>query len=335
MAWFVSREIYTSSYSSRVRRKDYVSVTIAIVLRVNDGLAIAADSASTMVWFPTDGAKPEVANVYNHANKIANLYKGLPIAIMGWGAGNIGDASTSTLYKDLRRRLSGADPAFQQWAIRPDDYTIKAVAHRVREFMFDDLFQSAYGSVTRKPSTGVFVMGYSPGEMLPEVYEISVDESGQVAGPASPLPGKVTGMLGRGQAEAFLRLIMGFGAGVPQALVQLGIVPESQIDQVMLQIQMRTQAPLWSSAMPIQDAIDLVHFVADTAAKFTRFNPGWPSVGGLIEVATVTKHEGFRWISRKHFYERSINEEVDPWPRNHPSPGPAIPMQTNETATDQ
>ena len=59
--------------------------------------------------------------------------------------------------------------------------------------------------------------------------------------------------------------------------------------------------------MPIQDAIDLARFLAETAAKFTLFSLRAATVGGPIEVAAITKHEGFKWINRKHFFDQHFN----------------------------
>jgi len=42
---------------------------------------------------------------------------------------------------------------------------------------------------------------------------------------------------------------------------------------------------------------------------FTRFLPGAKIIGGPIEIAAITKHEGFKWISRKHYYDKSLNRE--------------------------
>lgn len=56
-----------------------------------------------------------------------------------------------------------------------------------------------------------------------------------------------------------------------------------------------------------QDAIDLAEFLVHLTIMFSRFSPGAPSVGGPIEIAAVTKHEGFKWIKRKHYYEQRLN----------------------------
>jgi hypothetical protein len=61
--------------------------------------------------------------------------------------------------------------------------------------------------------------------------------------------------------------------------------------------------------MPIQDAIDLAHFLVDATIQFVRFSPGSPTVGGPIEIATITKHEGFKWVARKHYFESRLNPQ--------------------------
>ncbi len=35
--------------------------------------------------------------------------------------------------------------------------------------------------------------------------------------------------------------------------------------------------------------------------------PGADIVGGETDIATVTKHEGFKWIRRKHYYPPELN----------------------------
>jgi len=61
--------------------------------------------------------------------------------------------------------------------------------------------------------------------------------------------------------------------------------------------------------MPIQDAIDLAGFLVHAAIAFSRFLPGMQIVGGPIEIAAITKHKGFKWISRKHYYDYALNQE--------------------------
>ena len=59
--------------------------------------------------------------------------------------------------------------------------------------------------------------------------------------------------------------------------------------------------------MPIQDAIDLAEFLVDLTIKYVRFSAGAQTVGGPIEIAAITKHEKFKWIHRKHYYDADLN----------------------------
>jgi hypothetical protein len=72
-------------------------MTIVVSVKINDGIVLSSDSATTL-----SDDKGQVLNVYNNANKIFNLYKGLPITAATWGSGSIGRASISTLAKDMR-----------------------------------------------------------------------------------------------------------------------------------------------------------------------------------------------------------------------------------------
>ena len=53
-------------------------MTVGLSLKVHDGLVLAADSAQSMIGLDANG-RSTVFNVYNNANKVFNLYKGLPI----------------------------------------------------------------------------------------------------------------------------------------------------------------------------------------------------------------------------------------------------------------
>jgi hypothetical protein len=39
-----------------------------------------------------------------------------------------------------------------------------------------------------------------------------------------------------------------------------------------------------------------------------RFMPGHDTVGGETDMAVVTKHEGFKWVQRKHYYPLELNQ---------------------------
>ena len=103
-------------------------MTVCVAVKVYDCIVFAADSASSLVSNDPLSGAAMIANVYAHGNKVFNLRKGLPIAAMTCGMGNIGPMSIGTLAKELRERFSGGDP---EWSLG-DSYTMEEVATKAR-----------------------------------------------------------------------------------------------------------------------------------------------------------------------------------------------------------
>ncbi len=284
-------------------------MTIAISLKVNDGLVLAADSASTIIQYTEQGAPANVVNVYNHANKITNLVKGWPIGVVTWGAGSIGPASISTLLKDLRGRLTPGDPAAQgDWKLDKASYSIEQVATLLRRFMYEEKYQSAFGDwpSETQPILGFIVAGHAPGDSLADEYQVLI-ANGECDAPQPLRLHEDAGVTWNGEPEAITRLLLGFGTELPAVLVdQLG-VPSDQMPSVMEILRGALERPFVHAAMPIQDAIDLAEFLVDLTIKVSRFAPGAPTVGGEIEIAAITTHEGFKWVRRKHYFSSEFN----------------------------
>ena len=206
-------------------------MTIAIALKVGDGVVLGADSAATL------SGEGGVANVYFNAEKLTNLVKGLPLGMASYGLGGLDGRSVTSLSKDLRQLFTGTDPA---WRVDPAHYTMQWVA-------------------------GTAVSAGAP--------------------------------------EALNRLFRGWSSQVFNGMVASGIAAKN-VEQFLTSLQME---PLIAPAMPLQDAIDLVKYMVDVTVGFLRFIPGPPTVAEPTDVAAITKHEGFRWVRRKHYYSTELN----------------------------
>jgi len=262
-------------------------VTIIVSVKINDGVIMAADSAGTMAS----------GQIYAHANKITNLYEGLPIGAMSTGAGGIGNESVETLLKDLRRRFTGRDPDHADWRLDPAAYTLEDVAQRLRAFIFEEKVL-ACGEDT---SLQLRVCGYSAGRPLAEVWEVNINNRA-CAAPRCIMGEEGFGVLWDGQYEALNRLILGTGFEIGVALARHG-VPTDQVPTLQANLVGDLYATLSAPAMPIHDAIDLARFLVETTIGFVRFAVFLPkSVGGAAQIAAITKHEGFRWVQRPTFH---------------------------------
>lgn len=243
-----------------------------------------------------------VFNVYQHGNKVFNLYKGKPITAMTCGMAHMGDASISTLAKDFRRIISkgiGGDK------INPDDYTIKAIAERAHGF-----FAAKYGQIDPAPigehGFEFWLGGYGSNWDGAEIWKIVIRD-GQVL-PLELVVGQdaPSYLAWGGQPKPIVRLILGFDDELGDALVAAGLTPDA-VEPVMTQVRQRLQTPLVEPSMPVGDAIALADFLVDLTKRYFAFLPGADLVGGATDIATVTKHEGFKWIRRKHYYHPELN----------------------------
>ncbi len=304
-------------------------MTIAVALKVNDGLVLAADSASTIM---AGGNGGDVVNVYNHADKIFNLHKGLPIGLMTWGLGGLGGSSISTLAKDLRRRFTKPLEEHATWHLDKESYSILEVADRVKTFFYDERYKPAADAAkaattkaaadaeaagreapadSEYPTLGFIVAGYSPAQPQAEEYLLVLSQDG-CEGPTQLNPGSRTGVSWAGQPEAIYRLVNGYGLDIAGAFVEdFGLDP-GNVQQAVETLTRRLSVGdhLVNPAMPFQDAIDLAEFLVHVSIQWSRFMPGSPTVGGPIETAAISKHEGFKWVTRKHYFDAKLNPEA-------------------------
>lgn len=273
-------------------------MTIAISIKVNDGIVLAADSASTL------SNESGVIKVYDNAAKIANLYKDLPIGIITWGAGSIGSASTATLIKDFRNRIMGLDGDSEKWSIRPTEYSIQEVATKFREFIFDEIYAKYY-SEQQNFEQGFLIAGYSAYSDMAEEWTILIIKD-QCYGPTLVREKDICGMTWYGEPEAISRLVLGLDPRFEEIL-RANKINDDKIDKIMKSARNSLKTDLIFNPMPIQDVIDLGNFLVELTKNYSRFKPGAVTVGGPTEIAAITKHEGYKWITRKHYYDIEYN----------------------------
>src|SRR6266851_6150459 len=285
-------------------------MSIAVLIGVHDGLVLASDSASTLMITAAPNLAG-IANVYDNTNKIFNLYKGKSIGCIAYGAGSIGNSSIGTLIKDLRVKLTDGELGFD-----PDKYTMEQVANILVDFLGSEC-QKQNPAVQVTLNIGLLLGGYSAGESLGETWMLEIN-AGKPNKPKLARPSDQPGITWGGAGEVIQRIVLGFSPALFEVLASVAGPPQAgqpaaTADQLRNQLNplllSKLQAGLVFAPMPIQDTIELARFLVHAAIMFSRFLPGPQIVGGPIEIASITKHEGFKWISRKHYYDQSLNRE--------------------------
>jgi hypothetical protein len=269
-------------------------MTIIVSVKINDGIVMAADSAATFMTQPFQ-------QMYVHSNKIVNLRKGSPIGVMWTGSGSFGSESLETLMKDLRQRFAVNNEGHLSWSINPESYTVEQVTEAVYKFLVEEKLPLLSEAVTTK----LRICGYSSGRSLAEIWDVDVRPSGSDF--KIVMDEKSFGPRWEGEYETLNRLIIGVSNGFRPALEEIGL-DEGKIEAARQALFRRSVAGVHINAMSIQDAINLARFLVQTTVGFNQFQVGVAkTVGGEVEIAAITKHEGFRWVQRKHFYPPSLN----------------------------
>jgi hypothetical protein len=100
------------------------------------------------------------------------------------------------------------------------------------------------------------------------------------------------------------------GTQLGPALINAGF-DATAVQAALPKIKSALEISLVEAPMPIQDALDLAEYFVHTTTVFTKFRRGAATVGGPVESAAITKHEGFRWVRRKHYFDDKLNPKGD------------------------
>jgi hypothetical protein len=212
-------------------------------------------------------------------------------------------SSLKLLAKDFRSELMSGQIAFD-----PNAYTVQQVADLFKECMFDRYYEQEFANVPadQRPTLGFMVAGYSSGQQRGEVWIMQV-EKGVYYGPDLAIGQDISGIRWQGQPLSLRRLILGFDPEGLRKVLETEGLQAPQVESILQSCSREFAISIIRDGMPIQDAIDLAIYLEETSAGFSRFCDGPASVGGPVEVAVLTKYEGFKWIKRKHFYDKALN----------------------------
>lgn len=259
-------------------------MSIVVSVKVRDGIVLGTDSMS-QIYMKDDTGRVGVAQTYSNARKLFQV-AGLNIGVMSYGAGNIGTRSVQGLLEDFNdvvgeeKEKSGKTPS------------VKNVTLRLLRFL-QDIYNVQLSDVkeAEKPLVGIFLGGYSPHSAFPEEWEFQIPRKPKAV---EVRPKESFGASWRGVSLPFTRLHMGFDPRARDKLKELG-VDENIIKQAIEPLK----SPIAYDAIPLQDAVNFAYHILRTTVDHTTFELGPPSCGGPLDIAIVTKLDGFNWVTER------------------------------------
>ena len=302
-------------------------LTIALSIKVGEGLVMAADSTSS---FFSEGT---LAQSYHNARKLLQLEE-YPVGLLTYGVGAVGGRNLESLVAEFERTVAPH--------AKGDPYTIHELADALHEFLRAK-YEAAYPPPTppevapdhpagavgagdpgpaadcdgsppdepagelaadNRPPLGVIVGGYSRGEFFSDEFQMMLpwipsEEVWPDTGEQQQF-----GVRWWGQTSPIERLYLGCDYRGFVEWCRSKEVPEDEIAGLYAELRSRIMWPVIYEGMPLQDAIDLAVYLVNVTIGHSRFAVGPPVCGGQIDVATITPR-GFRWIRQKQWQVKS------------------------------
>jgi hypothetical protein len=255
-------------------------MSIVACVKVYDGLVLGADSATNIFGTAPDGT-PAVIKTFRNARKLFQA-QDLPIGILTYGIGNIGEKSIETLLRDFDKDHTYKNPI--------------PVVDFVTEILnfFKNKYEEIYAKVqpNNKPVLGFYIAGYSPESTLGEEYEFLLPRDQNAK---KVRDNNMFGSSWRGISLPFTRLYFGFDPRIKEVITKAGIDPT-----LFEELVKPFKSPVIYNGMPLQDAVNFTQFILRTTIGMADFEVGPPSCSEPIDIAVINSKKLFTWVKEKH-----------------------------------
>lgn len=258
-------------------------MSLGIVFKSPEGLVLAVDSRVTLTaQLPNNTSIPAT---YDNATKLLRVKGQDYIGVVTFGQGVLGQAAIRTAHSYL--------PELEAELADEPRLTVEDFARRLGAFFLGRWNAS---SMPAAADPMIFLVGgFDPGAVYGRVFEVVV--------PARPEPleqnqGGSFGLTSGGQTEILQRILSGYDANAIVAVQQAMTLDDAQTAQLRQALAQQALSIPYQF-LPLQDCVDLVLFLIQSTATLHKWLVGIRGVGGAIDVATVTRTQGFRSVQSK------------------------------------
>jgi hypothetical protein len=273
-------------------------MSLGIVFKGAEGIVLAADSRVTLmaqvIQQPPQQQPPQqpalVPATYDNATKLLKINGQDFVGAVTYGVGAIGQQQPRTAHSYI--------PEFETELANTGRLSVHNFATRLSAF-FMQRWQDQMPPNFQGPGMVFLIGGYDEGANVAygRVFELEI--------PFRPTPVErhagsgEFGMTWGGQREYADRLITGFDDNLPIIIQQFLNLTDDQRAALRDHLRGRSQVPVPFPFLPLQDCVDLSIFLIRTTISIQNWIVGIRGVGGAIDVATITRTDGFSPIQTK------------------------------------
>lgn len=144
------------------------------------------------------------------------------------------------------------------------------------------------------------VGGYDEGQAYGSVFLVEVPND-PTPKARNPTPGEF-GMTWGGQLHVASRLVHGIDPVLLPLLRERLKLPEPQAQALETEISQLLQYRIPYDILPLQDCVDLATFLIRATITMQNFGITVRGVGGMVEIATITRTAGLQYVQRKKIH---------------------------------
>jgi hypothetical protein len=271
-------------------------VSLGIMIKGSEGVVLAADSRVTLfnqVATPQPNQVVIIPATFDNATKVLKVAEQDYVGAVTYGLGAFMTANGP-------RTMQSFIPEFEEELKKQKvkRLSVSDFANRLSEFFL----RQWTTLVNRSPNPGeeinFLVGGYDESAAYGKGYLFVIPTQATPA-EQNPGPGQF-GITWGGQHDLVYRMLNGFDMGVLPFLKSNLNLTQEQVEALKAQLEPAFVAGIPYQFLPLQDCVDLAVFLIQSTISFQKFRTTVVrGVGGQVEVATVTRDGGFKFVSQR------------------------------------
>lgn len=267
-------------------------MSLAIVFKGPEGIVLAADSRVTLhaQMQNPDGSRIMLPSTFDNATKLLEFKNHNYIAAVTHGLGAFGEREPRTPHSYL--------PEFEEKLTQEK----KNKRMPVMEFakVFSDFFMEQWNKLQipedyTGPQMVFHIGGFNEKDPYGMVAKFSIPNNPK---PEEDNPGQF-GLSWGGQMEFVNRIIKGFDPNLTYKIKEFLVLTEEKRNELEQFLNQQFPSKIPYPFLPLQDCVDLSMFLLRTTIDIQNWIVGVRGVGGEIDIAYITRTEGFRAVQQK------------------------------------
>jgi hypothetical protein len=268
-------------------------MSLGIIIKSPEGIVLAAESRVTLSTPVTNaaGAQHIINNTFDNATKVLkfndpNNY----IGAVTYGQAAIGFRTAQSFIPEFESKLKEK--------YNNQRLSILTIAQELSSFFLEQ-WNAAMPANANIPNMIFNVAGFDDNEPYGKVFSFEIPK---IPNPTEQNPSvngqHQFGITWGGQREIVDRMILGYDLRISEILRQAGLEPDKVTEIQQRLTALHLQIPV--QFMPLQDCINLAYLFIRTTIDAQELTIGIRGCGGAIDIAKITKNEGFDFVQEKH-----------------------------------